>query len=55
MTASDGADALGPDEHGVSSIIAGLMGGDFDKSVPFAVNPAIWQDVYNPVIAGREL
>ncbi len=55
MTAADGAEALGMDEHAVVDVIAGLTARDFDKSMPSEVDPAIWQDVYKPVIGGREL
>jgi len=39
----------------VVDVIAGLTGRDFDKSMPSDINPAIWQDVYKPIIEGREL
>ena len=55
MTAADGADDLGMDEQAVVEVIAGLTASDFEKSMPSAINPAIWQDVYKPVIGGREL
>ena len=55
MTATDGADDLGMDEQAVVDGVAGLTAADFDKSMPSEVNPAVWQDVYRPVIGGREL
>lgn len=55
MTATDGADELGMDEQTVVDVIAGLAVADFDKSMRSEANPAVWQDVYKPVIAGREL
>jgi motility quorum-sensing regulator/GCU-specific mRNA interferase toxin len=55
MTAADGAEDLGMDEQAVVDVIGGLTTRDFDKSMPSEVNPAIWQDVYKPVIEGREL
>jgi motility quorum-sensing regulator / GCU-specific mRNA interferase toxin len=55
MTASDGADDLGMDDQAVVDAIAGLTAADFDKSMPSEVNPAIWKDVYKPIIGGREL
>ncbi len=55
MTAADGAEELGMDEQEVVDVIAGLTGRDFDKSMPSDINPAIWQDVYKPIIDGREL
>jgi motility quorum-sensing regulator / GCU-specific mRNA interferase toxin len=55
MTAADGADDLGMDEQTVVDVIASLTAADFDKSMPSEVNPAIWQDVYKPIIGGREL
>jgi motility quorum-sensing regulator/GCU-specific mRNA interferase toxin len=55
MTATNGAEALGMDEQAVVDVIAGLTARDFDKSMRSEVNPAIWQDVYKPVIRAREL
>jgi motility quorum-sensing regulator / GCU-specific mRNA interferase toxin len=55
MTAANGAEDLGMDEQAVVDVIAGLTGRDFDKSMPSDINPAIWQDVYKPIIDGREL
>ncbi len=55
MTAADGAEELGLDELEVTDVIAGLTARDFDKSMPSDANPAIWQDVYKPVVEGREL
>jgi motility quorum-sensing regulator / GCU-specific mRNA interferase toxin len=39
----------------VIDVVTGLTGRDFDKSMPSDVNPAIWQDVYKPIVDGREL
>jgi motility quorum-sensing regulator/GCU-specific mRNA interferase toxin len=55
MTAAEGAEALGMDEQAVVEIIAGLTAQDFDKSMPSNLDPAIRQDVYKPVVNGREL
>ena len=55
MTAADGAEELGMDEQAVVDVVAGLTGRDFDKSMPSDINPAIWQDVYKPIIEGQEL
>ena len=55
MTATDGAEALGMDEQAVVDVIARLAARDFDKSMPSELNPAMWQDVYKPVVTGREL
>jgi hypothetical protein len=55
MTAADGADALGMDERAVVDVIAGLSARDFEKSMRSGANAAIWQDVYKPVVGGREL
>lgn len=43
------------DELAVVNVIAGLTGRDFDKSMPSNINPVIRQDVYKPIIGGREL
>jgi hypothetical protein len=55
MTAADGAEELGMDEQAVIDVVAGLTGRDFDKSMQSDVNPVIWQDVYKPIVEGREL
>jgi hypothetical protein len=55
MTAADGAEDLGMDEQAVVDVVIGLTVRDFDKSMPSDINPAIWQDVYKPVIDGQEL
>lgn len=55
LTAVEGAEDLGIDEQGVVDVVAGLTSRDFDKSMPSDINPAIWQDVYKPIIDGREL
>jgi motility quorum-sensing regulator/GCU-specific mRNA interferase toxin len=55
MTAAEGAEDLGMDEQAVVHVIGGLTARDFDKSMPSEIDPAIWQDVYKPVIEGREL
>jgi motility quorum-sensing regulator/GCU-specific mRNA interferase toxin len=55
MTAADGAEQLGLDEQAVVDVIASLTARDFDKSMASEIDPTIWQDVYKPVISGREL
>jgi Motility quorum-sensing regulator, toxin of MqsA len=55
MTAANGAEDLGMDEQAVVDVVAGLTGRDFDRSMPSDINPAIWQDVYKPIIDRREL
>lgn len=55
MSAAEGAEALGMDEQAVVEIIAVLTAQDFDKSMPSDLDPAIRQDVYKPVVNGREL
>ena len=55
MSAAIGADGLGMDEDAVVDVIAGLTARDFDKSMPSDINPAIWQDVYKPVVADQEI
>ena len=55
MTAVRGADDVGMNEHAVIDVIACLTPRDFDKSMRSEANPTIWQDVYKPVIANREL
>jgi motility quorum-sensing regulator/GCU-specific mRNA interferase toxin len=55
MTAATGAEELGMDDQTLVDVIARLTAIDFDKSMPSDRDPAIWQDVYKPVVAGREL
>jgi motility quorum-sensing regulator / GCU-specific mRNA interferase toxin len=55
MTAAEGAEYLGMDEQAVVDVVADLTGRDFDKSMPSEINPAILQDVYKPIVEGREL
>jgi hypothetical protein len=45
--AASGAENLGMDDH--------LTSRDFDKSMPSDINPAIWQDVYKPIIGRQEV
>ena len=55
MSAADGAEDLRMDETAVVDVIARLTAADFEKSMRSEVDPAIWQDVYKPVIERREL
>lgn len=55
MTALIGAEDLGIDEYMIVDIIRNLSAKDFDKTMPSEVNPAIWQDVYKPIVDGQEL
>jgi motility quorum-sensing regulator / GCU-specific mRNA interferase toxin len=55
MTATEGAEDLGMDEQAVVDVISGLTPGDFDKSMRSTIGPANWQDVYKPIVDGREL
>jgi hypothetical protein len=55
LSAAEGADTLDMDEYAVVEVIAGLRLADFDKSMPSEADPSVWQDVYKPVVAGREL
>jgi motility quorum-sensing regulator/GCU-specific mRNA interferase toxin len=55
MTAAQGAEDLRMDELAVVDVIAGLSSRDFKKSMPSDSDAAVWQDVYKPVIKGREL
>jgi len=43
------------DTQAVADVIASLTAADFDKSMRSEINAAVWQDVYRPVVAGREL
>jgi len=43
------------DEQAVVDVVARLRVQDFDKSMPSNADPTVWQDVYKPVIEGREL
>jgi len=55
MAATEGAEDLGMDEQAVVDVIAGLTVEDFEKSIPSHRDPAVRQDVYKPVVDGREL
>jgi motility quorum-sensing regulator / GCU-specific mRNA interferase toxin len=55
MSAAQRAEELGLDEQLVVDVIAGLTPQDFDKSMPSDADPATRQDVYKPVVRGREL
>jgi motility quorum-sensing regulator / GCU-specific mRNA interferase toxin len=55
MTAAEGAEDLGMDEQAVVDVIAGLTAKDFDKSMPSDRDPVVRQDVYKPLVDGREL
>jgi motility quorum-sensing regulator / GCU-specific mRNA interferase toxin len=55
MSAAEGAENLGMDEESVVDTIAKLTRLDFDKSMTSHVDGSTWQDVYKPVIEGREL
>ena len=55
MTATEGAEDLGMDEQAVVDVIAQLTANDFCKSMPSDRDPAVWQDVYKPLVGDREL
>ena len=55
MTAAAGAEELGMDEQAVVDVVGDLTLNDFDKSMRSDVDPAMWQDVYKPIVEGREL
>jgi Motility quorum-sensing regulator, toxin of MqsA len=55
MTATEGAEDLEMDEQAVVDVTSGLMVEDFDKSMPDERDPAVRQDVYKPIVGGREL
>jgi hypothetical protein len=55
MSAAEGAEALGMNEEAVVEVIARLSARDFDKSMPSDRGPAMQQDVYKPVVDGREI
>ena len=55
MSAVEGAEDLGMDDYVVVEVIRGLTARDFDKSMPSDINLTVWQDVYKPVVEGREL
>jgi len=55
MTAAEGAEDINFDEQAVVDVIASLTPGDFDKSMLSKINPNLWQDVYKPLVRGREI
>ncbi len=50
-----GADALAMDDAAVVVVIQALRMADFEKSMTSLANHRVWQDVYRPRVAGREL
>ncbi len=54
MAAVIGADDAGIDDQAVIDVIAGLRSSDFEKSMPSLNDETVRQDVYKPVIRGRE-
>lgn len=55
MTATEGGEDLGMDEQAVVDVIQALTAADFDKSMQDERDPAVRQDVYKPIVDGREL
>lgn len=55
VTAADGAADLGLSDEDVTSVIGGLTHKDFYKSMTAMHNSRLWQDVYLPNVAGKEL
>ena len=55
MSAALGAENLGMDVLAVIDVIARLTTGDFDKSMSSEIDPTVSQDVYKPMVNGREL
>jgi motility quorum-sensing regulator/GCU-specific mRNA interferase toxin len=50
-----GADDLDMDDAAVVAVIQGLSASDFDKSMTSIADHRVWQDVYRPRVASREL
>jgi len=50
-----GADELGMDDAAVVAVVQGLSASDFDKSMTSIADHRIWQDVYRPRVASRNL
>jgi motility quorum-sensing regulator/GCU-specific mRNA interferase toxin len=55
MSAAEGADELGMDEQAVSDVVVELTASDFEKSMLSDIDLTTWQDVYKPIVGGREL
>ncbi len=55
MSAALGAEDCGLDAQALVDLIAGLTRRDFDKSMASEVDASVRQDVYKPVIGGREI
>ena len=55
FSSKQGADELEMDDGDVVAIIQALRKADFDKSMTSVGDHRIWQDVYKPIVAGREL
>ena len=55
FSSKQGAGELEMDDADVVVVIQALSQADFDKSMTSASDHRIWQDVYKPNVAGREL
>jgi motility quorum-sensing regulator/GCU-specific mRNA interferase toxin len=55
LTAAEGAEDLGMDEPAVVDVVAALTPNDFEKSMTSYEDDSNWQDVYKPIVDGREL
>lgn len=55
VTAADGAANLGLDDEEVASVVRNLTRKDFYKSMTAFHDNKLWQDVYLPKMAGKEL
>ena len=55
VSAADGAADLGLSDEDVASVIRGLTHKDFYKSMTAIHSSKLWQDVYLPNLAGKEL
>ena len=55
VTAADGAADLGLSDEDVVSVIGGLTHKDFYKSMTALHDNKLWQDVYQPNVAGEKL
>jgi len=55
VTAADSAAEMDLDDEDVAAVVRDLTRKDFYKSMTAIHNNKLWQDVYRPTVAGKEL
>ena len=55
MSSRSGAAALAMSDSDVVAVVQALSRADFDKAMTSHADHTVWQDVYKPTVAGRDL